>query len=449
MRTRAALAVLYNAVMSESPDPFLHAPPPTRTGRLTAVPIDIHTIDSVLHLDARSGRGTGEAYLEFTHGTRDGHPAFDLRQSIVSARLDGKAIEPASMGHRDLGGGPGSAMRVLGKRLRAGSRHSLHVSYTLGKPRSPEGGSRQPAIGGKEGRARLAFGMSDLCPGRYLEAWVPANLLFDRYSIDIGITVANAAVPHALITNGHAIQVAENRWWVEFRPGSTACSPMIELHPADTVVCRKSSVRLPVSGKTVEIELWKPREMKTQLGRLLAKVATWLCGFETRMGRYCHGRRFVVFLQDRGGMEYDGGCTTSVSALWHEVHHSWWARGLKPPSQRDGWIDEAWTVYSEDRRGCATPFDLSKQAPVLNPPNPWWRTTPPESYDEGCRFFEGLADLVGGENLCAWMDAYCRESMPGFVTTAALEEYLFRRGGGDPRVRAAFARIRGEAPPVS
>jgi len=432
--------------MPGPPDPFRYAPPPTRAGGRTAVPIDIHTIDAVLHLDAHTGRCTADAYLEFTQGPHDGHPVFDLRQQIESALLDGDRLSPDDLPHCDLGGGPEAAMRVIRRRLQAGTRHSLHVSYALATPQAPRGGSRLPEVHASDGRARLSFGMSDLAPGRYLESWIPANLLFDQYSIDIGITVANAAAPHVLITSGRSIQIAENRWWVEFRPGSTSCSPMVELHPADEVVCRRATVRLPVSDKDLEIEIWKPRGMKAQLSRLLGKVSGWLCDFERRMGRYCHGRRFVVFLQDRGGMEYDGGCTSSVEALWHETHHAWWARGLKPPSQRDGWIDEAWTVYSEKRRGVATPFDLSRPAPLLNPENPWWRVTPAESYDEGCLFFEGLADIAGTANLEAWMDEFCRESMPGFVTTGELEDYLFERSGGDRRIRAAFARIRG-APP--
>src|SRR5262249_38712217 len=80
----------------------------------------------------------------------------------------------------------------------------------------------------------------------------------------------------------------------------------------------------------------------------LAAEITALQGFLTTdsngIGEYMHGNRFVVYFAG-GGMEYDGGTTSSTGSLRHETHHSWWGRGLKPASQNDGWLDEAWTVY--------------------------------------------------------------------------------------------------------
>ena len=77
-----------------------------------------------------------------------------------------------------------------------------------------------------------------------------------------------------------------------------------------------------------------------------------------------HGNRFVAFFNGSGGMEYEGGTTTSTGALPHETFHSWYARGIKPASQADGWWDEGWTNFHDDGADDPLPFDFG-DPPVL------------------------------------------------------------------------------------
>ncbi|MEZ5400356.1 MAG: hypothetical protein R2729_11860 [Bryobacteraceae bacterium] len=420
---------------------FHLAPPPVRVDGLWAVPIDIQSIDSTLYFDVARLAVEADVYLEFVHGPKSGCPVFDLRQTIGEAWFDGRPMDPAHLAHHDFGAGRESAMRIVEQRCKPGSAHTLRLRYALDLPNAPRVGSRLPELTWIPGLGvRFNFGFSDLGPGRYLDSWLPANLIYDQFAVDVGITVTGTRERHTAIHNGNwATQVAPNRWWIEYRRHSTALSPMLELHPARLIRGKSGEAKLPVSRKTVAIEVWKDVRDRTRLGPLIPRIAGWLADHERAMGRYIHGRRFVAYIQDRGGMEYDGGCTSSVDALFHEVFHCWWARGLKPATQNDGWIDEAWTVYCDEFPDSAEAFDWSAPPVTLAPGHAWHRATPRESYREGVRLFQGLAHLFGGsKKLHKAMRAFYKANAPGFVTTAALEEHLAERS---PLTRAAFARF--------
>ena len=141
----------------------------------------------------------------------------------------------------------------------------------------------------------------------------------------------------------------------------------------------------------------------------------------------------------KGGMEYDGGCTAAPDALEHEVFHSWWARGLKPATQNDGWIDEAWTVYHDNGGAVETPFDFGEPPVLLSPRTPWSRATPVASYRLGARFFAGIAARIGVDRLQEIMREFYRLHAPGLITTEQLEAHLLDRTN-DETISGAFER---------
>jgi hypothetical protein len=138
-------------------------------------------------------------------------------------------------------------------------------------------------------------------------------------------------------------------------------------------------------------------------------------------------------------MEYDGACTAAPDAIEHEVFHSWWARGLKPASQNDGWIDEAWTVYHDNGAAGSTPFDFREPPLRLSSKTPWNRATPIESYRLGARFFEGIAARIGVPRLHEIMNEFYTAQAPGLVSTAQLEAHFLERTNDD-MIRRAFER---------
>ncbi|HJV08102.1 MAG TPA: hypothetical protein VJ653_00400, partial [Acidimicrobiales bacterium] len=328
----------------------------------------------------------------------------------------------------------------LARRLRARSAHTLRVTYDLGPPQSSRAGSYQPALVFDDGR-RVAFnvGMTDLGGGRYLEAWVPANLMFDQFELHLDLRVAGTTVAHSVITNGMLAAVAANRWTIDWPATITALSPLVEVRARDRVQVASGTVALPISGKTVPIEAWKLTSSTTvDLAAQVARIKRFLVENEPYAGAYPHAR-FVAFLS-HGAMEYEGGTTSVPSSLRHETFHSWWARGVKPALGRDGWWDEAWTTYHDAGGSSSLPFDFTEPAVELSTRNPWSRATPGASYPLGKRFFDGVAATVGVPTLQALMREFLAAHLDRPVSTEQIEEHLVARSG-KPLLVDGFSRF--------
>lgn len=422
------------------PTNFDLAPPGKTVDGLAAVPIDIQHITATLTFDGATSTGTGEATLDFIVGPGGGCPIFDLRQTVTAVVLDGVPLVPGDVAQHDFGGGAGAGLRVLNQTLAAGSSHVLRLLYTLGTPQASTAGSYQPAMAWSPGpRLTFNFGFTDLGPGRYLESWVPANLIFDQFDLTLELRVLNTALAHTPITNGIVSALGTNHWSIAFPPSSTALSPLLELRASDTVTSQTGSVVLPISGVTVALEAWRLVTGATDLAARLTDMANFLVANEASTGPYAHGGRFMAFFH-QGGMEYDGGTTTAASSLRHETFHSWWGRGLKPASQADGWWDEAWTVYNDAGASGSVPFDFGSAVVELSSRNPWVRLTPGASYSSGRRFFEGAGALMGVSNLRAGMSTFYQSHRARPATTPDLEAHLVSRSA-DPSLVDGFHRF--------
>ena len=391
-------------------------PPPVELGGgQVAVPIDVQSLDAILHFDCETRTATAEATLRFRTGEVDGRPVFDLRQAIGGVGLDGRAVESPQV---DLGGGEGAEMRAVGADLPAGTDHVLELSYRLGTPTATDA---LPIGWTRSGRGVVFdLWMSDLHPGRYLEMWLPTNLLHDRFALTLDVQVSGD--DHVLLTNG---DVDPGGTTVRFPEQFTAISPMLVVAPRHRVELleREGRTTATLAGPEVDLDA------------LDGKVAAWMDANAKRFGPYRHGDRFTTYVwASSRGMEYDGGTTASIGSLEHEVFHSWFGRGVKPASARDGWIDEAfdvWATTEREPRFRAAPLDADSPAAVLCPPSQWSRHTPREAYTHGAAFFAGLADLMGTDELVeAMADLYQRRA-GAFVSTDDLQHHLCEVSGRD------------------
>jgi hypothetical protein len=417
------------------------APPPKTVDGLAAVPIDIQHIAAKLTFDGATSSGSGDATLEFVLGPQGGCPIFDLRQTITTAWLDGAPLAVGQVAHHDFGGGRDAKLRVVDVVLPANSSHSLRVTYPLGRPDAPMAGGYRPAMTWTGPRLAFNFGFTDLRAGRYLEAWVPANLVFDQFQLDLELEVMNTPLPHVLITNGTVNSLGRNHWAVAFPAHFTALSPLLELRATDTLTTMADTMTLPVSGTSVTVQTWKFTESPIDLAAQISDLKAWLAANEASTGPYLHGGRFVACMfTDAAGMEYEGGTTSAVELLRHETFHSWWGRGLKPASQPDGWWDEAWDLYNDQGAIGLLPFDFSDPPVELSSRNPWERATSPLAYISGSRFFKGVASLIGLANLKAHMSAFYIQRNPRPATTGELEAFLVCRAG-EPQLVDAFHRF--------
>lgn len=420
---------------------FHLAPPPKTVDGLAAVPIDIQAIDAVFIFDGAASAATADATITYTVGPTAGNPIFDLRQDIASAWLDGTPFPPAQLAHHTFGTGSFTDLRVIEAVQTAGSVHTLRAQYPLATPDAQLGGSYLPALEWSAGpRLRFVFGLSDLNKARYAEAWLPANLIYDQFALTLEIQIVNALVTHSVITNGTTTSLGANHWRIEFPSRFTTLSPMLEVRASDTLEMQTDSTVLPVSGKTVTLEAWKPVGSVVNLTAQLNTLKTLLADNENDYGPYLHGNRFTAFFNGSGGMEYEGGTTTSTGAMSHETFHSWYARGIKPASQADGWWDEGFTTFYDGGADDAQPFDFAAAPVLLCSRDPWQRNTPGNSYSDGSRFWRGMAALLGVAQFNALMkDLYItHRGKP--VSTAMIEEFLLCKSG-NPQVVDAFHRF--------
>jgi hypothetical protein len=323
----------------------------------------------------------------------------------------------------------------------AGSVHTLRVQYSLTTPDSQLGGSYLPAIAWSAGpRLRFVFGLSDLNKARYAEAWLPVNLIYDQFALTLEIQIINSGAAHSVITNGTLTWLGDNHWRIAFPSRFAALSPMLEVRASDTLEMQTDTTVLPVSGKTVTLEAWRPVGSVVNLTGQINTLKMLLADNENDYGPYLHDNRFTVFFNGSGGMEYEGGTTTSTGALPHETFHSWYGRGIKPASQADGWWDEGFTMFHDDGADDAQPFDFAAAPVLLCSRDPWQRHTPGNSYSDGSRFWKGMAALLGITQLNTLMKDLYTTHQGKPVSTAMIEEFLLCKSG-NPQVVDAFHRF--------
>ncbi len=419
---------------------LIHAPPVIEVDGLTAVPIDIFKNSAFVTIDAATKKVTAVATLEFRLGPSGGDPLFDLRQPVLTAELDGQPIAPQLLAAHDLGGGPGAELRILAADLPPCSHHTLVLTYEIIKPNAPE--SRAIVWEGDTTRLKWDSWNSDLWPGRYLESWFPANLIYDHFPFTLELTLSNSDFPHALATNGALDELAPHHWKISYPEHFTALSPMFVLVAEARV--ERSTVQLDlVDATSLTLELWRDKDVPNTLAEFQAILEPAINEFVTTVGPYPHGDRFVAYAwnEPTRSMEYDGATTTAPEYADHETFHSWWGRSLKPATQNDGWIDEAWDMHSVTIGFNETPIDMFAEPVMLAPKNPWIRITAEESYYVGEQVFAGIGAMVGTPALRAAMTEFYVNHEHDLVTTAQLEQHLFCVLNNEAGVRAVFHRF--------
>ncbi|WP_394834932.1 hypothetical protein LVJ94_51380 [Pendulispora rubella] len=434
-------------------DDLEHAPPAVNVDGLPAVPIDMRDVDAKVVLDAAAKAGTVDVTMRFKMGPKSGYPIFDLRQTILTAKVNGTELNPQSMVLHDFGGGDGADLRVIAEtNLAACSENTIQLTYKLGKPAS---GSAVAITWGTSAKTvSWDFWLGDLISGRYLEQWFPANLIYDKFAFNLDIDLQNVDKVHVPVTNGTVTKPGDTHWQIAFPERFTALSPMLKFVPEDTLDRHPNTELTLQDGTKVQLELVKEKTVSGDLPAIAKGIESNLNEFVASSGPYQHGDRLTVYIWDNPGrsMEFDGATTSNLHSLKHELYHSWFARGVKPALGRDGWFDEAWTVYNTDSELAfeVKAFDFRATPVKLAHESPWRRLTPGASYSSGEKFFAGLADTVGLPALRDAMKEFARLHARSVITTEELEKYLYCTFD-KPEIVRAFHRFvfgRYDAPPT-
>lgn len=426
------------------------AQPAVLVDGVPAVPVDIEAVEATIVLDAEAGVATSDATVQFVMGGAAGRPVLDLRQTVTALALNGEPLDPLDFPAVDFGGGKDAELRLLRAQVEACAMNALDLSYELGAPQAP--GARGIGWGPEQGRVRWNFDLSDREPGRFMEQWLPANLIHDQHTITLDVEVVGAEVPHAVVANAAVEVLAEgSRWRLSWPASANAMSPLVVVWPADELDSFELPVALP-DAQAITVAVHKPAEYEQDLPVLAQRTADALIEFSKTTGPYVHGDRFTVVMGiGDDAMEYDGGTVIAWSAVEHEVFHSWYGRGVRPARQPDGWIDEGWASYNTTPGPAfeIEPLPLDLTPFQLRDDNPWSRVWSPQSYGIGNALFAGLAALMGLDALRAHMaDFYDMHALEA-VTTEDLERHLACESGHEFEVRARFHRyVHGRAYPL-
>lgn len=422
------LLALFPSIASaqEAPRDTHYAPPPLQVDDVVGIPIDISKVEAsvVLDISKKSAPSAADMYFELS---ADGMPLFDFRQEVKKMTLNGVKLDPALLGTHSAGAG-GSTMRILHKELKAGQKYHLHFEYDMKKPIAP----KSVDIDWGDGELHWDFLFTDLTPGRYLEQWFPANLIYDRFKFDLDLKLKGAKNKHQLVTNADTDVIKKQKHWkLSFPANFTAFSHMLVLIP-DSQVTRSSS-EVEIQGRTITIDVCKLNIAKTPLKEVHQRTADHLKEFSAAPAMWPHGDRCTVFVWTGSrSMEYDGSTTTSIGALEHEIFHSWFGRGLKPVSQNDAWFDEAWTVWFADGARFKASQLAAAQTPVaLYSSNPYNRITSMHSYRSGAMLFSRLSQLLGKDKLKELMQEFFHKHYATGASTEDMAQFLYKKTQND------------------
>lgn len=422
------------------PEAFVHAPAPVVVDGLAAAPIDILELDAALRFDVPSASVNATATVKFQLGEAGGMPILDLRQVVSTLTLDGRPLPADALARHDFGLGLDAGASILAVTLPACSVHTLTLDYAIATPAAIE--AVGPRFTNTPAAARFDLASSDLEAGRYLESWLPANMIWDRHPIHLDIRLDGADVPHALISSADPKLVAPHHWQIEFPGSSTAMDPMLALLPEADVDSITGSL-VPADGPPIPYTVHVDHRVQRSAKDVAVEVEDALRGLVPTLGDYPHPSVTVHVIPSGRSMEYAGATTTTLAALEHELFHSWWGRGVHPATCADGWIDEAWNMWETGNpRGRPIAFDWTRPPTRLWDPHPFARRTADQAYVQGRLVFAGIAELMGEAALREAMAELYRAAGPlGSLTTAQLERHLHCASGAQPEVRRGFHRF--------
>jgi aminopeptidase N len=267
--------------------------------------------------------------------------------------------------------------------------------------------------------------MADITDGNFLENYAPTNFEDDQYSTTATLNLVNTTRPHRLFTNGTATQNGATSWTIEFPSYFSTSSYYFHLTDRELAVETGTypGLEKPIPYTVYSEDASSAQEAAAQLPKLFAEL-------ERTYGPYFH-QSFTAYISGEGGMEHSGATITSLSALGHELTHSWFARSVMPSNGNTGWIDEGIATWRDQGYQRAT---RSERVPAnLAGFSIYERFTPYAAYDRGERFMSELdaqfAEQSGG--LRPLLAEFYAQYKGQLITTPIFENWLEQKTGVD------------------
>ncbi|MCM2324022.1 MAG: hypothetical protein NDJ90_12250 [Oligoflexia bacterium] len=383
-----------------------------------AVGMDFQQVRLEILPDPSASETIGRAAIDFVT-LAEGRPYFLLNATIDAVRLDGRAISTETTTDPD----GLNQVRVLSENVAPGGNHTLEVDYRL----SAEN------VTYREGGVGLVTSMADIDSGNFFEKYGPTNFEDDQYGMTVTLTLQNTTTEHRLFTNGTVTQSGPTAWIIEFPAFYTTSS--FYFHITDKSLAVRTGTH---PGLQKEIPYTVYAEDSSSADSAASRIPGLLQELEGTYGAFLHPS-FTAFISGAGGMEHAGATITSLSALGHEMTHSWFARGVMPSGGSSGWLDEAiasWRDGGYQRAGSIQ----TRSAENLADLSLFERFTPYAAYSAGAQLMSELdrifAERFGG--MRTLLAQFFGEFKGQTITTPQFETWLEGKTGDD--LTATFER---------
>ncbi len=368
-----------------------------------AVFVDFKTANYHVVYDGSSKSAVVNAKIEF-ESFETGKPVFDLVANPTSVILDGEEVSAPSVKT------PSSetTVRVISKSVAKG-KHTLEVVAPI-----------TALISFADKGVKSAFWTSDLDERNFLERYMPANLEFDTVKMKLSIEFKNIdSANQRIYTNGTVLGAGEN---IEISfPEFFNCSAIFFHTTPKSAVNEISFSYKSKDGRDLPVVIYAGKSAWTgssNLERFKTSTIEILDELEADYGPFPHPS-VTVYNAGSGGMEYQGATMTDYGALGHELHHSYFARGVMPANGNSGWMDEAIASWRDNNYPSYSTMNGSSR---MSSHAYYTRTTDMQAYTFGARF---MAYLDGKFKSAGGLKVYLRHMVEQkLFQPLSIEEYI-------------------------
>ncbi len=356
------------------------------------------------------------AYSVITFEQKEqGQPLFDLLPNATEVKINGEETKMKTVSAPDKT----TSYRTIDKVLSIGT-HKLEIRNSFSNNLKFE-----------ESGVQSAFWMSDLKDRKYLEQYLPTNIEFDQYKMNLNIKFANTSVNQVVYSNGDITKASNTEYSIEFPKYFTASSMFFHTATEGRFEEKRYDFK-SINGNVVPVIVYGKKSFwgGSTVTKAVKQSKSVLTELESKLGAWSH-KSVVIYSAGGGGlglggMEYSGATMTSLGALGHELTHSYFARGVMPIDGNSGWMDEAIASWRDDGYKSVKKPNFSSTSMAAH--SQYRRTTDDKAYNQGSSFMSylnyNLKNLGGLEAFLSKMyEKYTHKNINTEMFRAELEAF--------------------------
>jgi hypothetical protein len=349
--------------------------------------IDVETITATLDWYPAAGLVDGTATMAFRLRPGQSRAVFNFtplvtsRSSVSRLVVDGRAFNPGSDSDVRLLTVSGTRQQFaeLQFSLDPSTPHTLTIDYRLAVPTA---------------YPRFSSEVNDILGRGNETVWPTLNTPHELARHVLTFRVHDSQ-PFRFVGSGSVTSSrdgAVQQWILDTQRPVSSYSVMFVLLPSADTTYQEWSI----DGVAVRALAFP----EVNLAEARLRLESWLPDLRRRFGPFpaLHGLSLFLYNDSGGGMEYYGGTITSLSALRHEVLHSYFGCSVVARTYADSWMDEAITSwYEETARGVThsvlSPAYRGNWVGARSPVSVGFSTL---AYTDGASIMQDITNRLGG-----------------------------------------------------